>query len=156
EGHAKLLRGIIGRPVVIICHSMGGAVTWQLVEHDSELVAGVVAVAAAYPGNVVARSRVVSDDGAVAVIDFADTGVRMTIDRRQMNLYGDGYIYQQAIATSTRFPMELVGQLRAGLVGLPPKMLLQRLGVLPGMPAVEDPAGFAGKPIRLLAGGEDP
>lgn len=156
EGHAKLLRNVIGRPVVIICHSMGGAITWQLIEHDSDLVAGVIAVAAAYPGNVVAQSRVISDDGVVAVIDFADTGVRMTVDRRQTNLYGDGYIFEQAIATSTRFPMELVGRFRAGLVGLPPAMLLQRLGVLPGMPAVSDSAGFAGKPIRLLTGGEDP
>jgi pimeloyl-ACP methyl ester carboxylesterase len=135
---------------------MGGAVTWQLLQHESDLVTGVVAVAAAYPGNVVARSEVVSDDGAVAVIDFADTGVRMTVDRRVMNLYGDGYIFQQGIATSTRFPMDYVGQLRAGLVGLPPKMLLQRLGVLEGMPGVDSPEGFVGKPVRLLTGGEDP
>ena len=156
DGYRRLLRDVIGRPVVVVCHSMGGAVTWQLVQHESPLVAGVVAVAAAYPGNVVAHSDVVSDDGAVAVIDFVDTGVRMTVDRRSMNLYGDGYIYEQAISTSTRFPLEHVARLRAGLVGLPPKMLLQRLGVLQGMPTVDDPAGFAGKPIRLLTGGEDP
>jgi len=90
------------------------------------------------------------------VIDFADTGVRMTVDRRVMNLYGDGYIYQQAIATSTRFPAGFVDAMRAGLVGLPPRMLLQRLGVLEGMPVVDHPEGFVGKPIRLLTGGEDP
>jgi pimeloyl-ACP methyl ester carboxylesterase len=156
EGYLHLLREVIGRPVTVICHSMGGAVTWQLIEQASELVTGVVAVAAAYPGNVVARSEVVSDDGAVAVIDFADTGVRMTVDRREMNLYGDGYIFQQGIATSTRFPMHAVDRMRAGLVGLPPKMLLQRLGVLEGMPGVDRAEGFAGKPIRLLTGGEDP
>jgi pimeloyl-ACP methyl ester carboxylesterase len=156
EGYRRMLREVIDRPCVVICHSMGGAVTWQLVQHESDLVVGVVAVAAAYPGNVVAQSDVVSDDGAVAVIDFADTGVRMTVDRRAMNLYGDGYIYDQGIATSTRFPMEYVDQLRSSLVGLPPKMLLQRLGVLEGMPGVGDPSGFAGKPIRLLTGGEDP
>jgi pimeloyl-ACP methyl ester carboxylesterase len=156
EGYRRLLRDVIGRPATVICHSMGGAVTWQLVQHESDLVAGVVSVAGAYPANVVARSEVVSDDGDVAVIDFADTGVRMTVDRRVMNLYGDGYIYQQGIATSTRFPMEKVDALRAGLVGLPPKMLLQRLGVLEGMPVVDEPAGFEGKRIRLVAGGEDP
>lgn len=156
QGYLHLLREVIGRPCVVICHSMGGAVTWQLIQHEPELVQGVVAVAAAYPGNVVARSEVVSDDGSVAVIDFADTGVRMTVDRRVMNLYGDGYIFQQGIATSTRFPMDDVERMRAGLVGLPPKMLLQRLGVLQGMPAVDRPEGFSGKRIRLLTGGEDP
>jgi pimeloyl-ACP methyl ester carboxylesterase len=156
EGYRRLLRDVLVRPTVVVCHSMGGAVTWQLVQHDPELVDGVVAVAAAYPANVVARSDVVSDDGQVAVIDFADTGVRMTIDRRVMNLYGDGYIYQQAIATSTRFPEGSVDAMRAGLVGLPPRMLLQRLGVLDGMPVVDQPDGFRDKPIRLLTGGEDP
>lgn len=156
DGYLKLLRDVIGRPSVVICHSMGGAVTWQLIQHASDLVTGVVAVAAAYPGNVMARSDVVSDDGSVAVIDFVDTGVRMTVDRRVMNLYGDGYIYQQGIATSTRFPMDAVDRMRAGLVGLPPKMLLQRLGVLEGMPGVDRPEGFVGKRIRLLTGGEDP
>jgi len=156
DGYRRLLRDVIARPVVVICHSMGGAVTWQLVQDDSDLVAGVVAVAAAYPANVQVRSEVESDDGSVAVVVFSDTGLRVTVDRRVMNLYEDGYIYRQAIATSTRFPMELVDTMRAGLVGLPPRMLLQRLGVLEGMPVVDRPEGFAGKPIRLLTGGEDP
>ena len=156
DGYRRLLRHVIAEPAVVVCHSMGGAVTWQLVQHESDLVAGVVSVAGAYPANVVAKSEVVSDDGDVAEIVFADTGVQMTVDRRVMNLYGDGYIYQQGIATSTRFPRDLVDEVRAGLVGLPPRMLLQRLGVLEGMPVVDEPAGFKDKPIRLIAGGEDP
>lgn len=156
EGYRTLLREVIAEPVVVVCHSMGGAVTWQLVEHESDLVAGVLSVAGAYPANVAPRSRVVSDDGDVAVVDFADTGVRMTVDRRVMNLYGDGYVFQQGIATSTRFPMDRVEEMRASFVGLPPRMLLQRLGVEPGMPTIDSGAGFAGKPIRLLAGAEDP
>ncbi|MDO8185998.1 alpha/beta fold hydrolase [Conexibacter sp. JD483] len=156
EGYRTLLRETIAEPVVVVCHSMGGAVAWQLVEHESDLVAGVLSVAGAYPANVAPRSQVVSDDGAVAVVDFADTGVRMTVDRRVMNLYGDGYVYQQGIATSTRFPLDRVDAMRAGFVGLPPRMLLQRLGVEPGMPTIDSGAGFAGTPIRLLASAEDP
>lgn len=156
EGYRRLLREVIAEPVVVVCHSMGGAVTWQLVAHEPDLVAGVVAVAAAYPANVAPRSEVVHDDGDVAEVVFADTGVRMVVDRRAMYLYEDAYVFKQAIATSSRFPMHAVDAMRAGFVGLPPKMLLQRLGVLQGMPTVDDPAGFAGKPIRLLTGGEDP
>lgn len=156
EGCRCVLREVIGAPAIVVCHSMGGAVAWQLVQHEPALVAGVVSIAGAYPANVVARSEVVSDDGDVAVIDFADTGVRMTVDRRAMNLYGDGYIYEQGIASSTRFPRDQVDAMRAGLVGLPPRMLLQRLGVLEGMPVVDRPEGFRGKRIRLIAGPEDP
>lgn len=156
EGCRRVLRDVISRPAVVLCHSMGGAVTWQLVQHEPSLVAGVVSIAGAYPANVVARSEIVSDDGDVAVIDFADTGVRMTVDRRVMNLYGDAYIYEQGIATSARFPRDKVDEMRAGLVGLPPSMLLQRLGVLQGMPVVDQTRGFEGKCIRLIAGPEDP
>jgi pimeloyl-ACP methyl ester carboxylesterase len=156
DGCRRVLREVIATPAVVICHSMGGAVAWQLVQHEPALVTGVVAVAGAYPANVVARSHVVADDGKVAVIDFADTGVRLTVDRRVMNLYGDAYIYEQGLATSTRFPRDQVDAMRAGLVGLPPLMLLQRLGVLDGMPVVDRPDGFAGKRIRLIAGPEDP
>jgi hypothetical protein len=113
-------------------------------------------VAGAAPANAPPRSEVVADDGRRAEIVFGDTGVRFLVDRSRPYLYEDAYIHDQAIATSTRFPTEHVGALRAGLVGLPPTMLLQRLGVVPGLPVIEDPTGFAGMPIRLLAGGEDP
>jgi pimeloyl-ACP methyl ester carboxylesterase len=156
EGYRRLLRDVIGRPALVICHSMGGAVTWKLVEQEPDLIAGVVSVAGAYPANLAPSSEVVSDDGAVATVRFADTGVVLSVDRRVMNLYDDAYVFKQGIATSTRFPMDRVDAMRAGFVGLPPRMLLQRLGVLAGMPRIEDPAGFAGKPIRLVAGGEDP
>jgi pimeloyl-ACP methyl ester carboxylesterase len=156
DGYQQLLWNVIVRPVVIICHSMGGAVTWKLVEQAPTSVAGVVAVAAAYPANTPPSSDVVRDEGGVATVIFGDTGVAITVDRGKPSLYDDAYIYQQAISTSTRFPKELIGTMRAGLVGLPPRMLLQRLGVLPGMPAVGDPSGFRGKRIRLFTGGEDP
>jgi pimeloyl-ACP methyl ester carboxylesterase len=156
DGYRRLLRDVIGRPVVVVCHSMGGAVAWDLVAREPALVAGVVSVAGAAPANAPPRSEVVADDGQVAEIVFGDTGVRFLVDRRRPYLYEDAYIYDQAIASSTRFPMEHLGAMRAGMVGLPPTMLLQRLGVVEGLPVVEDPAGFAGKPIRLLAGPEDP
>lgn len=156
DGYRRLLHDVIGRAVVVVCHSMGGAVTWQLVEHEPNAVVGVVAVAAAYPANTPPRSEVVRDDGDVAVVVFGDTGVRLEVDRRRAYLYEDAYVYEQGIATSTRFPRAHVDAMRAGFVGLPPRMLLQRLGVLDGMPRIADPAGFRGKSIRLLTGGEDP
>ena len=35
-------------------------------------------------------------------------------------------------------------------------MILQRAGVMPGMPIIEKTEGFKGKRIRLVAGSEDP
>jgi hypothetical protein len=52
--------------------------------------------------------------------------------------------------------MEAVDQLKARVGAISPRMLLQRVGVVAGMPTITDPSGFAGKRIRLVAGGEDP
>lgn len=156
DGYLRLLRDVIGEPVVIVPHSMGGAVTWKLVERAPELVAGVVGIAAAYPANLSRKSEVVRDDGDVVELVFADTGVGFTVDRRTPYTYDDRYIYGQGIAGSRRFPMDHVDGLKAGVGAISPRMLLQRVGVIPGMPVVEDTAGFAGKRIRLVAGDEDP
>lgn len=156
SGFRQLLRDVIARPVVVVCHSMGGATTWQLIEHEGDLVAGVVAVAASYPGNVPPRGEVLEEDGDVLRARFVETGVEFVVDRNRGYLYEDDYIYNQGISTSTRFPRERVDEMRAGLVGFPPRMLLQRIGIIPGLPRVEEPASFEGKRIRLIAGTEDP
>src|SRR5207302_8092619 len=124
-----------------------GAVTWQLVQHEPELVRGVVSVAGAYPANVAPRSEVLEDDGDVARIRFADTGVELTVDRRVMNLYGDAYVYEQGLATSTRFPREHVDRLRAGLVGLPPPCRCRGPGGLEGFPVSTTPPAFPARPF---------
>jgi len=155
-GYRRLLRDVIAEPVVVVCHSMGGATAWQLVEHETDLVAGVVAVAAAFPGNLSSPSEVLADDGTVVRVRFSDSGVEFEIDRGRGYLYEDDYIHRQAIATSRRFPRDRVDALRAGLVPIPPRMLLQRMSVIPGLPAVHDPSGFAGLRVRLVAGTEDP
>jgi pimeloyl-ACP methyl ester carboxylesterase len=155
-GYRRLLRAVIGVPVVVVPHSMGGATTWQLVEHERDLVAGVVALAAAYPGNARPRAEVLGEEGPVIRVRFEETGVEFVVDRTRGYIYEDDYVYNQAIAGSTRFPRERVEQLRAGFVGLPPTMLLQRMGVVSGLPAVVDTTAFAGIPIRLVSGTEDP
>jgi pimeloyl-ACP methyl ester carboxylesterase len=155
-GYRRLLRDVIAEPVVVMPHSMGGSTTWQLIAHEPDLVAGVVAIAAAYPGNVPPKASVLSDDGTTIVVVFEETGVRFNVDRTRGYIYEDDYILNQGIHTSTRFPRELIGQLRAGIVPFAPRMLLQRVGQLPGLPAVETTSGFAGKRIRLIAGTEDP
>jgi pimeloyl-ACP methyl ester carboxylesterase len=92
SGFRQLLRDVIGRPVVVICHSMGGAATWQLVERETDLVRGVVAVAAAFPGNISPRGEVLREDGDVLVTRSLDTGVQFTVDMRRGYFYEDDYI----------------------------------------------------------------
>lgn len=155
-GYEALLREVVGRPVVVLCHSMGGAISWRLAERVPELVSAVVAVAAAYPGNIQSPSDVVADDGRVAEVIFPASGVRFVIDRERVYRYSDDYVLRQGVAGSRRFPRERLGTFRAGLVGIPPLVLLQRLGLEGGLPRVERKEALAGLPVRLVFGTEDP
>lgn len=157
DGYIRLLRDVIKRPVVIVPHSMGGAITWRLVESLPDLVAGVVGIACAYPANIQAPSQITKDDGKTVELTFADTGVQFVVDRTTPYTYGDPYLYQQAgLATSPAFDEAWMPALKASLGWMSPTMLLQRVGAIPGMPIIADPSGFAGKRVRLLAGDHDP
>jgi pimeloyl-ACP methyl ester carboxylesterase len=157
DGYLRLLREVIKEPVIVLPHSMGGPITWKLVEQAPELVVGVVGIAAGYPGNLAPKNtQVVGDDGNIITFRFGDTGVEFILDRRKPYVYEDAYVFEQMIATSTQFPREYIPQLRAGHMGMSPYMLLQRTGVISGMPVIDQPAGFQGKTIRLVAGTDDP
>lgn len=156
DGYLRLLRDVIREPVVVVPHSMGGAVAWRLVERLPHLVTGVIALAAVHPANLDTKAELVSDDGDVVVVRFALTGVPFIVDRRKPYVYEASYVERQGVADSERFPREAIPQLFAGHQGMSPKMLLQRVGLVPGMPIIEKTDSFAGKRIRLMAGDRDP
>ncbi|HEY5350586.1 MAG TPA: alpha/beta fold hydrolase [Candidatus Lustribacter sp.] len=155
-GYISLLRDVIGEPVVVVPHSMGGAVAWKLVEMLPHLVAGVVSLAAVHPANLDTPCELLSDEDGVVKVRFTQTGVDFTVDSRIPYTYESSYVYDQGVANSAQFPREAIPNLFAGHQGMSPRMLLQRVGLRPGMPVVDDPAGFAGKRVRLMAGDRDP
>jgi pimeloyl-ACP methyl ester carboxylesterase len=156
KGYEALLRDVIAEPVIVVPHSMGGAVAWKLVERLPHLVAGVVALAAVHPANLPTACELLSDDGGIVRVRFTQTGVDFAVDRRIPYVYEPSYVYDQGVAGSTQFPREAIPYLFAGHQGMSPRMLLQRVGLVPGMPTIEDPAGFSGKRVRLMAGDRDP
>ena len=157
EGYLRFLRDIVREPVIILPHSMGGPITWKLMEVEPDLVAGVIGIAPGYPGNLAAKnSEIITDDGNVITFRFGDTGVLFEIDRGRPYVYDDNYVYKQALGSSRHFPADLIAAMRAGFTGISPFMILQRAGVVPGMPIIEKADGFKGKRIRLVAGSEDP
>jgi pimeloyl-ACP methyl ester carboxylesterase len=157
DGYGHLLTDVIGRPVLVLCHSMGGPATWALVELAGELIAGVASVAASAPQNVSPPPpTILADDGRMVRVRFGQTGVEFNVDRNAPYIYEDAYIYEQGIANSKRFPGEWIPALRASLVGIPPKIVLQKLGVLDGFPTIEHTEHFVGLSVRIVAADCDP
>jgi len=154
-GYRSFLRNVIGRPTIVISHSMGGATAWQLVEHERELVVGVIAVASSYPANVAPQAEILSDDGRRVSATFTETGLHVEVDRERYYRYGDGYIELQAYGTSTRLDRSRRREVEARCSGIPPAMILQRIGAVPGLPPVVSTDGFDGMPIKLISGPED-
>ncbi len=156
DGFAALLEGVIGRSAIVLCHSMGGAITWKLVERDRSFVESVVALAASHPGNIAPVSEVISDDGVTVCARFAASGVEFEVRRDRAYHYSGAYVLGQAIAGSTRFPRDHVQEFRGGLLGIPPLVILQRLGLEGGLPCVTRTARFEGLRVRFVTGAEDP
>jgi pimeloyl-ACP methyl ester carboxylesterase len=156
DGYEALLRTVIRRPVVLVCHSMGGAIAWPLVERAREMILGVIAVAASYPGNIQPPSVLVEHDDHHQRIRFPASGVEFTVETDRLYRYSDDYLLNQGIAGSMRFPRERLEAFRSSLVGIPPRVLLQRLGFEDGLPRVHDTTPFRGLPVQFVFGSEDP
>jgi pimeloyl-ACP methyl ester carboxylesterase len=129
EGYVELLRDVVGEPAMIVCHSMGGPVAWKLIELVPHLVRGVVALAAAHPGNLAMPGEVRADDGTELTVEFAPSGVTFLIRRDRPYLLPDAYVLHQAIASSTRFPREHVEAFRHSIVPISPGLVIRRLGL---------------------------
>jgi pimeloyl-ACP methyl ester carboxylesterase len=156
DGYVRFLREVVRTPCVLVCHSMGGAIAWRVVEEARPLVAGVLSLAASYPGNIGPTADIVRDDGTTVVLRHPDSGLEFEVRRDAMWFYSDAYIEHQGVATSTRFPRSHIDTLRRSLVGIPPKVTLQRLGADGGLPHITDTSSFEGLWVRDVIGTEDP
>ena len=90
DGYRELLTSVIGGPVLILCHSMGGPATWALVERVGDLVSGVASVAASAPQNAnPPPPTILDDDGRTVRVRFGDTGVEFNVNRAEPYIYED-------------------------------------------------------------------
>ena len=136
---------------------MGGPATWALVESTGELIARRrVGGGFGASERLASPPTILSDDGRMIHVTFGQTGVEFHVDRNAPYVYEDAYIYEQGIANSRHFPREFIPELRASLVGIPPIVVLQKIGVLDGFPSIENTESFQDLQVRITAGDCDP
>jgi pimeloyl-ACP methyl ester carboxylesterase len=155
DGVVRLLRDVIGRPVILLGHSIGGSVAWKVAELARPYVHGVLGIAAASPGNLQPEAEVVSDDGRNVTV-MHESGLEITVGIDRMFVTPKEFVIGQWVTPTSRLDPEHVPAFLKAVGPTPPRMVLQRLGALGGIPPITDTGSFAGLWIRLVVAPNDP
>ena len=152
EGLDRLIKSL-DEPVVLMVHSMAGCYGWRLAELNPGLVRGVIGVTPSPPGNIQPETPVVArTETSVEIETF---GRRMTIDLTRLNFPAAETVATKYVGDSRFFPRELLGEYRASLLGLPPRILMQRRNIEGSQLRVADPTKLAGQPVLVITGTAD-
>jgi pimeloyl-ACP methyl ester carboxylesterase len=145
----------LGRPVVLLVHSMAGAFGYRLVETHGHLIEALVAVAPAPPGNIQREPAVgVETD---TEIEVSGPVRRWTFPKTGAFIATEEFVLEKLVGpNATRFPRHALDVFRAGLQPLPAPLLLERYNVSGGQLRVQRPDNFVGLPALVVTGSADP
>lgn len=142
-----------GGQVVLMGHSMGGALSWKLVELRREKIACVVAVAPGPPGNIQPHADVVSDSETELVV--RSFGMIRTIPKDRVYAGGREFVSHKLIGKSKRFPQAYFDLYAGQVAGVPPRLLIERQNVNGGQIRIDDASVFDGLPVLVFTGSDD-
>ena len=143
----------IAGPIVLLTHSMGGALGWIVAEQVRDRLAALVAIAPGPPGNLQPQPDVLST---------SDTALTIRTPHRTLDVPRSGFVANGAefvdaklIGDGSRFPPGSRDGYAASLLALPSALLRQRLNIAGTQARVNDPGCFRGLPILLVTGTND-
>jgi pimeloyl-ACP methyl ester carboxylesterase len=140
----------MGRPIVLMTHSMSGAYGWQLLEHHGDRIAAVVAVAPGPPGNIQPEPTVLARGE-----DFVEVrGLALTwrLPLKAWMAPSDGFILDKLLGRSGRFPRHALDAYRSTLHAIAPRIVFQRQNVDGSQLRVVDAGSYMGKPVLIVTG----
>jgi pimeloyl-ACP methyl ester carboxylesterase len=152
RGLGALLESL-GEPVVLLTHSMSGALGWRLVETHGARIGRVVAIAPGPPGNIQAQPEVVSETADEIVVQtFA---LRHTLKKREAYRAPVSFVEQKIVGDGGRFARAGIPLMAAGMIAIPPRLIYERLNIRGAQLRVERFENFRAKPILLVTGSND-
>ncbi len=156
EKVCRALAGLVaelGSQVLLLTHSMGGALGWRLLELCVGQVVGVVALAPGPPGNIQPEADIVHETGAEVSIRTA-SGI-VTIPARGTFVGDPDWARAKMIGASTQFPSEHISPYLASLTGTNARLVYERHNVAGTQVKVEEPSRLSGKRILVVTGTAD-
>lgn len=139
--------------VILMGHSMGGALSWKLTELRRDLIARVVGVAPGPPGNIQPDADVVSEsDDEIVVRSF---GMTRRLSRSRAYAGGPEFVSHKLIGKSTRFPRAVLDMYAGHVAAVPPRLIIERQNVRGGQIRIADPSVFRDLPVLVFTGSDD-
>jgi pimeloyl-ACP methyl ester carboxylesterase len=151
EGLGQVIASI-GRPAIVMTHSMSGAYGWKLVEKFGQHIDRLVAVAPGGPGNIQAVSAIISETADTVVVK---SSVTLTINLRQPVVSDRNFVEIKLVGKSTQFPREFIGRYASSLVPIPPRLLYERRNIRGSQLKVGDFANYRSRRILVVTGTSD-
>lgn len=136
--------------VVVMTHSMSGAMGWKLAERNRHLIAKLVAVAPGPPGNIQPEATVVEETDEEVVVESFGMTRRLSRDRAYVG--GHEFVSHKLIGKSTRFPQAAFDAYAAHVAAVPPRLLYERQNIRGSQLKVENPAIFKDLPVMVFTG----
>jgi len=139
---------------VLLAHSAGGPIAWQLAESHSEQVKGIVGVAPGGPANI---QRALSDDpDVIAALRFdEEAGCPIYSDPNKI-FYVDIEFIRNYWANTPRFPVAALEQYARSIVGESPLVLNERFHIGGAGLLIKNPEAVGQRPILIMTGELDP
>jgi pimeloyl-ACP methyl ester carboxylesterase len=151
EGLGQLIASL-GRPAIVMTHSMSGAYGWKLVETFGQYIDRLVAIAPGGPGNIQAVADIISETADTVVVK---SSVTLTINLSQPVVPDCNFVEVKLVGKSTQFPREFIGRYASSLVPIPPRLLYERRNVRGSQLKVGDFTNYRGRRMLVVTGTAD-
>jgi pimeloyl-ACP methyl ester carboxylesterase len=151
EGLGRVIASL-GRPAIVMTHSMSGAYGWKLVETFGQYIDRLVAIAPGGPGNIQAAADIISETADTVVVK---SSVTLTINLREPVVPDRNFVEVKLVGKSTQFPREFIGRYASSLVTIPPRLLYERRNIRGSQIKVTDFTNYRGRRMLTVTGTAD-
>ena len=139
--------------IVLMTHSMSGAMGWKLIEQNRPLIDRVVAVAPGPPGNIQPEATVIEETDDEVVVESFGMMCRLSRDRAYAG--GREFVSHKLIGTSKRFPEGTFGAYAGHVAAVPPRLLCERQNIGGSQLTIDNLSAFDGLPVMVFTGSDD-
>lgn len=144
----------LGEPVILLTHSMSGALGWRLVETHGARILRVVAIAPGPPGNIQDKPAVVGETQEAVEVE-TPAKLRFRLSKSAPYRADMAFVEKKAVGDGGRFARAGVAALMAAMGTIAPRLILERLNVGGAQLKIARFENFRGKPILVVTGSHD-